>query len=152
MPPGDLISLVYLSQAVVPFSKRDLADLLAKSRANNSTLGVTGMLLYKQGNFLQVLEGEREKVLALYQKIVKDFRHRRVTSLSSGKISQRDFPDCTMGFRDLGSADAARIPGFSPFLETSLTTADFAVDPGRARKLLLLFKEEKLLAKGRGAR
>jgi hypothetical protein len=147
---SDLISLVYLSEAVVPFSKRDLTELLTKSRENNSTLGVTGMLLYKKGNFLQALEGEREKVLELYKKIARDFRHRRVTSLSSAKVTQREFPDWSMGFHDLSSAEAIKTPGFTAFLETNLSVIDFASEPGRAKKLLLLFKEEKLLAKAKG--
>src|SRR5271170_3325492 len=145
---GDLISLVYLSSAVLPFSKRDLLELLAQSRENNSSLGITGMLLFKKGNFLQALEGEREMVLPLYKKIGKDPRHLRLITLSQGKITQRDFPDWPMGFHDLGAANAARPSGFSPFLDTSLSAADFSADPGSAKKLLLLFKEEKLLARG----
>jgi hypothetical protein len=147
----ELISLVYLSTAVVRFSAQDLVELLTKCRDNNSKLGITGMLLFKDGNFLQVLEGERGKVLALYKRIGKDSRHRRVTALSQGPITQRDFPDWSMGFHDLGADNTLRTPGFSPFLDTSLRAADFSGDPGRAKKLLLLFKEEKLLAKGTGA-
>ena len=93
---GDLISLVYLSEAVGHFSHLDLVELLAKSRANNSTLGITGMLLFKEGKFS--LEGKRGDVMALYRKIGKDFRHRKVISLSSETITRRDFPDWTMAF------------------------------------------------------
>jgi Sensors of blue-light using FAD len=143
----DLISLVYLSEAVGHFSRANLADLLVKSRANNSALGITGMLLYKEGKFLQVLEGKRDDVMALYRKISKDFRHRKVISLSSETIAQRQFPDWTMGFHDLGAAEALNIPGLNSFLRSNLTLGDFATEPGRAKKLLLLFKEEKLLAK-----
>ncbi|MGD0987621.1 MAG: BLUF domain-containing protein [Candidatus Sulfotelmatobacter sp.] len=152
MANSDLISMVYLSTAVFPFSSQDLIDLLAKSRENNTALGVSGMLLFKENNFLQVLEGERGQVLKLFNKIKKDPRHRRVTTLSQEDIVQRDFPDWSMGFNNLSSIDASRPYGFTPFLETSLTVADFAADPSRAKKLLLLFKEEKLLAKGAGPR
>ena len=143
----DLISLVYLSEAVGHLSHLDLAELLAKSRANNFTLGITGMLLFKQGRFLQALEGKRDDVMALYRKISKDFRHRKVITLSSETISQRNFPDWTMGFYDLGAAEALNVPGLNSFLNSTLTMADFAAEPGHAKKLLLLFKEEKLLAK-----
>ncbi len=54
--------LVYVSSAVRPFSRVDLDDLLATSRANNARVGITGMLLYKDGNFMQVLEGDEEAV------------------------------------------------------------------------------------------
>ncbi len=144
---GDLISLVYLSEAVGHFSHLDLAELLAKSRANNSTLGITGMLLFKEGKFLQALEGKRGDVMALYRKIGKDFRHRKVISLSCETITRRDFPDWTMGFHDLGAAQALNIPGLNSFLNSTLTMTDFATEPGRAKRLLLMFKEEKLLAK-----
>jgi hypothetical protein len=146
-----LISLVYLSSEAVPFSPQDLIELLEKARANNVKLGITGMLLFKNGNFLQALEGEREGVLSLYQKIGKDRRHRRITPLSQETITKRDFPDWSMGFHDLGAAQAAPPEGFSPFLNTSLSVHDFSADPGRAKRLLLLFRGEKLLSKGTNA-
>jgi hypothetical protein len=146
----NLISLVYLSAAVFPFQPEDLLELLGKSQGNNQRLGITGMLLFKQGNFLQVLEGERETVLARYKRIVRDPRHRKITTVSQEKIVQRDFPGCSMGFRDLGSLDSWP-EGFTPFLEDSLTAADFSSDPSRAKRLLLLFKEETLSAKAGGS-
>jgi len=149
---GALISLVYLSTAMVPFSKQDLLELLAKSRENNSKLGITGMLLFKNGNFLQVLEGEREKVRDLYHKIGRDPRHGKLIGLFEDSSTGPDFPDWSMGFHDLGSPQTMRIPGSNHLLDSSLTSADFASDPSRAKKLLLLFKEDKLLsAKGTGA-
>jgi hypothetical protein len=130
--------------------KQDLLELLTLSRANNSKLGITGMLLFKDGNFLQTLEGEQKKVLDLYEKIALDRRHQNLVALWQGPCTERAFPDWSMGFHDLRSADAAQTPGFNSFLDTSLTSVDFATDPGRAKKLLLLFKEEKLLAKATG--
>jgi hypothetical protein len=53
-----MFSIVYVSSALKPFSKTDLLTLLEKSRENNTSLGISGMLLYKDGNFMQVLEGE----------------------------------------------------------------------------------------------
>ena len=83
-------------------------------------------------------------MMALFDMIVLDSRHRRVTVLFKGVSAQRDFPDWSMGFHDLDSPDTKKIPGFSNLLGTTLTTSDF-VDTRRAKKLLLLFKEEKLL-------
>jgi hypothetical protein len=91
-----------------------------------------------------VLEGEKETVLALFRKISLDKRHTRITQLFQGVSPARDFPDWSMGFHDLNSPDTKNIPGFTHFLSASLTTADF-VDAKRAKRLLLLFKEEKLL-------
>ncbi len=61
--------LTYVSTATRPFSKTDLSELMTESHENNARLGLTGMLLYKDGNFMQVLEGEEGDVRALYQKI-----------------------------------------------------------------------------------
>jgi Sensors of blue-light using FAD len=141
---GEMFSVVYLSEGSVPFTEKDLGELLKKSRENNSELGLTGMLLYKSGNFLQVLEGKKEKVLALYEKIARDPRHTRLQILFQGISPKRDFPDWSMGFHDLSSPDTKSVPGFSHFLDTSLKSADF-VDARLAKRLLLLFKEEKLL-------
>jgi hypothetical protein len=150
---SDSISLVYVSTATIPFFRLDLRELLSKSRDHNVELGITGMLLFKDGNFLQVLEGEREKVRALYQKISGDPRHSKIATLFEGTSDRRDFPDWSMGFQDLGAPETMKIPGYSHFLNTSLTAADFSSDPGRAKTLLLLFKENKVpRAKGAAAR
>ncbi len=141
---GDIFSLAYLSEGTVPFSQADLRELLRKANENNSKLGITGMLLFKAGNFLQVLEGEQETVLTLYKRIAQDPRHTRPIILFQGIAPQRDFPDWSMGFHDLNSADTKSVPGFTHFLNTSLTSAEFS-DAHRAKRLLLLFKEEKLL-------
>jgi Sensors of blue-light using FAD len=141
---GDIFSLLYLSEGNVPFSQADLRELLKKANENNSKLGITGMLLFKGGNFLQVLEGEKETVLTLYKKINQDPRHTRHIVLFQGFAPRRDFPDWSMGFHDLNSPDTKSIPGFSHFLNTSLTSTEFAHAP-RAKRLMLLFKEERLL-------
>lgn len=150
-PSQDIFSLVYQSTAAVQFSTQNLIDLLNKARQVNSSLGVSGMLLFKEGNFLQVLEGDQEAIVKLYAKIGTDFRHRNVITLSQSTLKERDFPDWSMGFHDLGIANASRPAGFSAFLETQLTAADFSIDPGRAKKLLLLFKDEKRAGKARSA-
>jgi len=142
---SDLISLVYVSHAAKAFSKPDLVDLLIQSRKNNGSLGITGMLLFKDGNFLQVLEGNRIKVHDLYKKIMLDPRHNKFAALFEGVAKERDFPDWSMGFQDLNAPEIAGDPGFTNFLKTSLTAADFSSDPSRAKKMLLLFKDDKLL-------
>src|ERR1700690_3929528 len=146
MPPTtQIFSLVYLSSATISFSDMDLIELLKQSRENNSKLGLTGMLLFQDGAFLQALEGEEEKVRALYNHIARDPRHGRLTVLFQGFSDKRDFPDWSMGYHNLNSPETAKIPGFSLFLDTPLTIAGFSPNPGRAKKLLLLFKEENWL-------
>lgn len=136
-----MFSLTYVSSAVRPFSEDELGDLLARSRSNNARLGVTGMLLYKDGNFMQVLEGEEEVVRGLYAKISADPRHRGEIVLHQGSSEGRSFPEWTMGFRNLDSPEAGSTPGYSEFLNTPLTGEEFSSDPSRSQKLLLTFKK-----------
>jgi Sensors of blue-light using FAD len=58
----------YISTAAKLSSRRELLSLLQQSQKNYSSLGITGMLLYKEGNFTQVLEGEKKQVSVLLTK------------------------------------------------------------------------------------
>ena len=104
-------------------------------------LGVTGILLYKDGNFMQVLEGEKEVVMKVAATIEADGRHKGVIVLLQGEREQRDFPDWSMGFRDLQDGATTKTPGYSDFMNTPLTGEEFSKDPRRSMKLLLLFKK-----------
>lgn len=136
-----MYTLVYVSSAVNPFTKAELANLLTKSRANNESLGISGMLLYKDGNFMQVLEGEEKHVLALSAKISRDPRHHGLMVLLKEHQPQRTFSEWSMAFRDLNSAEVQRLPGYSEFMNVSLTDRTFCEDPSRAQRLLLTFKK-----------
>jgi hypothetical protein len=110
-------SLAYESQASVPLTEPDLLDLLARSRAKNASLGVTGILLYRQGTFLQVLEGPHAEVDALYDTIARDSRHHEVSTVLAEDRSARRFPDWTMGFADV-DGDLGDVDGFNDVLTT----------------------------------
>jgi Sensors of blue-light using FAD len=140
-PTNQLFSLVYVSSTVVPLSPSELTDLLATSHRNNSALGITGMLLYKDGNVMQALEGEEGAVRALYAKIGRDPRHRGLLTIYQGPVMARQFQDWSMGFRDLGAPEVLSTPGYSEFLNTPLTGKEFSADPTRSQKLLTTFKK-----------
>ena len=131
---------LYVSSATRPFSKAELVELLERSRLNNTRLGLTGMLLYKDGNFMQVLEGEESETQRLMAAIERDPRHTGFVRLIRGETEDRQFPDWSMGFRDLSSPDVSSLEGYSEFLNTPLTGAEFAADPSKAQRLLLMFK------------
>ena len=135
-----MFSLTYVSSAIKPFSGRELRDLLAHCNVANRRRNVTGMLLYKDGNFMQVLEGEKQTVTETHQIIARDTRHRGLITLLKGDIAEREFAHWSMGFRDLG-ADLADADGYSEFLTVALTDPAFALHPSRAKKLLLSFKK-----------
>jgi len=60
--------------------------------------------------------------------------------LLQGETNERNFGDWSIGFRDLGEQNALKTSGFNDFLNTPLTGAEFAKDPSRSMKLLLLFQ------------
>ncbi len=132
--------VVYASSATQRFTEADLRALLLKARANNARDGITGLLLYRGGNFMQVLEGTKTAALAKYQRIARDPRHRGLVLLLSGEEKERQFPDFSMGCHDLDSAVLRDVPGFSEFLNAPLTGAEFSGDPTRAQRLLMTFK------------
>jgi len=136
-----LISITYNSSAAVPFSEGELLELLTLSRENNTAQGVTGLLLFKRGKFLQVLEGDERRVRDLLGRIEKDPRHYQVEELRWEVIKERRFPDWSMGFRNLDNVDVQRTPGYSMFMNEPLTSPDFKADPSRVRKLLSVFRE-----------
>lgn len=109
---------VYSSAASHALSDEELNDILVASRRNNYRDNVTGLLLYVEGNFFQVLEGKQDNVEALYERILRDPRHSRVVQLVSGYHPTRQFPNWTMAFRRAISSDVeAQLPGFTTALE-----------------------------------
>jgi hypothetical protein len=117
----------------------ELEALLAICRQRNAEAGITGMLLYQNRSFFQVLEGDRKAVESLYAKIAKDKRHLRMTRIISESIEERAFADWTMGFPKVSSKELAEIPGLNDFF----TRGDsyMKLGAGRAKALLEAFKE-----------
>jgi hypothetical protein len=135
-----MYSLTYVSSSVQPYSRDALHALLRVSRINNERDSVTGMLLYKDGNFMQVLEGERETVLATKARIDRDSSHRGILVLLSGEVPQRNFGTWSMAFRDLQAVRAEHVPGYDEFLNVPLADERFTRDPAACQKLLRIFK------------
>ena len=80
-----MFSLTYTSSALTPFSPRELRALLETCIENNRRRDVTGMLLYKDGDFMQVLEGVEATVVAVHDTIACDPRHRGLVTLLQGE-------------------------------------------------------------------
>ncbi len=92
-----LVRLLYASRAADPQSSEATDAILAKSRSHNPACGITGILCYGGGIFLQALEGGRAAVNELYKHILNDPRHKDVILLSYEEISERKFGGWTMG-------------------------------------------------------
>ena len=109
---ADIHYLLYASSSPRKFDDAELADLLALSRRNNEATGISGMLLYADGNFIQYIEGPADKVTSLYRRIGEDPRHRNLTVLVEGDADRRRFPDWSMGYRALDREKAAGLGRF----------------------------------------
>jgi len=138
---SDLFRICYISTATKLFESAELREMLKESNVRNKEAGVTGMLLYKDGQFMQVLEGTKEAVTATFGRISKDPRHRGIMVLHKRAADERRFPQWSMAFRDLNLPDHQEVPGFSEFLNTPLTGKEFNGDPEHCQKLLLVFKK-----------
>lgn len=134
--------LIYVSSAVEYFDEAALEDLLAQARVNNATLGITGLLLYGEGAFLQLLEGPREAVESLYASIREDPRHTLCLVLDEEAHVPRLFGDWRMAFRRLSRDTLAAEEGFSDFLDSDSALAElFAARPEPACRMLLAFRD-----------
>ena len=136
-----LFRLAYVSTASKLFSSAELREMLKESNARNKEAGVTGMLLYKDGQFMQVLEGTAEAVTETFSRISRDPRHHGIMVLLKGAVQERRFPQWSMAFRDLNLPDHQDVPGYSEYLNTPLTGKEFTDDPSHCEKLLLVFKK-----------
>lgn len=135
-----MFSLVYVSFAAHDLSDEELKDILKVARDTNQQLGITGMLLYRDGFFIQVLEGEEDKVKALFAKITADPRHRNVLTVHTGQVESRRFPDWTMGFNKLADSDIEQLPGFTDFLSQAEDSAFLQQNTDRVLLLLDSFR------------
>jgi len=110
-----LVRLLYASRAVDAIDDALLHAIVERSRANNLEHGITGILcVYPDGGiFLQVLEGARHEVNALYGNLVRDRRHVDVTILDYAEIEERDFSAWRMGCVDLKKVNLSTILRYS---------------------------------------
>lgn len=133
--------ITYISRAVNPLSHdavQDIADVAAERNARES---ITGMLLFGQGHFIQVLEGPPDGVRAVYASIRRDERHTDVQTLLDAPIRSRLFPRWSMGLVNIearGAFDAERIH----FAAQQLQPLYSAMTPNAsAVRLLRIFNE-----------
>jgi hypothetical protein len=102
-----LHQLVYVSSSRSNWREAELDRLLTRARIHNGARGITGMLLYVSGNFIQALEGPAAVIAPLMDRIRADKRHWHVQQITDRKIALRDFSDWSMGFRRCRPGDLA---------------------------------------------
>ncbi|MEM7342179.1 MAG: BLUF domain-containing protein [Actinomycetota bacterium] len=138
MSESDLVQCIYTSRLAAGYDDSELERILAKAKANNGPIGVTGMLLYEDGSFFQVLEGPRATVQKLYDKISKDRRHENVVKLIERPVTERDFGNWTMGVAQVTMADLRDLPGLNDFFTRGQSLS--RLDEGQAKELLRAFR------------
>lgn len=116
-----LVRLLYVSRAVNKDSSKAIESILESSRVHNVGNGITGVLCYGGGVFLQAIEGGRKAVNELFNHIVVDERHTDVVLLHYEEISERRFGGWTMGQVNLSKLNTSIIlkyserPEFDPY-------------------------------------
>lgn len=93
--------IVYFSSSISLFQEADLVSLLEQSRSHNAMVAITGILLINRGSIMQVLEGKKEVIEALYERIEKDQRHTGVTKVLDCAIEERSFSDWSMDCKSI---------------------------------------------------
>jgi len=135
-----LYHLGYVSTEAVKFSEEALVALLSEARNANADRDVTGLLLYREGSFYQVLEGSESAVMATFQGIEGDHRHTEVRVLFSGETDVREFADWKMGFLNLDGVDVETLSGFSDFMTRDAQPQEFLENLSRGKRLALMFR------------
>lgn len=136
-------SLVYTSVTCRKMTDDDLKQILQSSRRKNQNNLITGMLLYMDPFFIQALEGEISNLEHAISIIKQDARHEKVTIIYKQPVSERIFPNWSMGFNKFEQAHLGQIEGLSDFLQRP-TAELLAGSPNRVLELLNLFRKEIL--------
>jgi uncharacterized Fe-S cluster-containing MiaB family protein len=105
--------LIYVSHASTKLIEDELFQILESSREKNKEKSVTGMLVYLQGKFIQVLEGKKSIVEELFEEIKKDPRHKKVIKILEGNTPERIFKNWSMGFKKINLNQFTEISGYT---------------------------------------
>ena len=115
MPPHQMLySLIYRSQASRAVHEVTLPPLLRKARLHNERTRLGGLLLYANGEFMQIIEGPEPALSQLYARIQADPRHYAVRTLVYGPSAERAFPDWRMAYAPTNARELEKITGFLP--------------------------------------
>jgi hypothetical protein len=133
-----LTHCIYASSAAPSFQEYDIPALLERARMANAERDLTGMLLYIDGSFFQVLEGDAAAVDEVYGQILLDSRHTLITMIIREPVAARSFSEWTMGFCNVDPLQAGEIIGENGFFEAASCVA--RMNSSRAKKLLSAFR------------
>jgi hypothetical protein len=119
--------LIYTSRAVKEFTKYELMDLLHDSRAYNSIDKICGVLMHRNGHFLQVLEGEPDSIDNLLARLLRDPRHENLKIIHDSSVDTLLFSNWAMGSADLEAPELSLIPGLRADLSNPEVIQDLVI-------------------------
>ena len=116
---SSLYKLIYTSSRKPNCDATEIENILASCRRNNPSKNVTGVLLHSNHRFIQYLEGDKDRIMSLFEAIKKDERHGGVNLRYYSPIEERIFPSWQMGYKDVNLNSAV--------FQTSITKEDQAI-------------------------
>ena len=126
-----LFRLIYSSEAKPDLSTADLEEMLAESRIRNRAHGITGVLVFVDGAFLQILEGEKDDVLALMGRIERDPRHRGIKVFHEEDIDARAFASWSMAYLTPSAEELSRWAELDGATTIGSVLTSLGSEPGR---------------------
>lgn len=143
-----MIQLAYTSLASKALSKSQLLLLLQQARVFNAEKNITGVLLYKDLSFFQVIEGDDTTILNLMRSISNDKRHFNITTLYTRPIESRNFNLWSMGYINLENSEADlhgfEVPEFEFPLQNLNGNLRELVNIAKAKQLVLQFSSRQV--------
>lgn len=128
--------LCYQSECTFSLTHQNIIQILEKSRINNASNNLTGILLIINNTFLQILEGSQSQVEKTFQRITLDKRHENIVKLMDGHIQERSFPLWTMGYKLMGAEEVNEI---DKYLDISTRTIRDIGDTSNNKDLFISF-------------
>lgn len=122
--------VAYLSTAIGVLRADELDRIYLRAKAANAGAGITGLMLFHEGVFLQVLEGPAAGVASLMERIRRDKRHAGIVVLENGAVSERAFPDSPMQFVAARNLSAGEKQAFSALRQAVVSRSGSAVGLG----------------------
>ncbi|MBA6224181.1 MULTISPECIES: BLUF domain-containing protein [unclassified Colwellia] len=137
-----MFELLYTSISPAGLSEVELMGMLKQWRLKNQALDITGMLLYHDREIMQILEGEEDKVKALFQTILMDNRHRSIEVIYEGNIKDRAFGEWSMAFKLLDENIIKMISaGYEEFNLKMSPITMIKENPNRGKKTFLSLRD-----------
>ncbi len=138
-----MYELIYHSVARQNLNANDIENILKTARNFNSQNEITGCLLFHNNEFIQILEGEKTKLLELYDSIKNDNRHSNIMLLAQAEKQDRIFPNWSMAYHKLGEYDNVNIDKLL-FVNNFITLSELIDKPTKASRLFWLMAKQLL--------